>query len=239
MAMMPKRWPNVSAVRMPHSAIPSTGLRVASRAVWRPGSLKQATTKAAASLSRARMARQSGAMTPSASLWLSMPGGPSAKVRHSIAGPPGRRSGASPSSIAAVTATVELGLMTTMLPAMRSADPFEHGIDEADATLLEIGQRVLRHCSEIGTENEMDAEARRRRRVGFRLGALGEGLGEGDCRLVLPDENAKSGRLELGARRLGWEEEAYARLARPRHRIVRRAAGPRGDIPPGEAAPPL
>src|SRR3984893_8840179 len=149
MAMMPKRWPRVSAARMPHSAMPSTGLRVVSRALCRPGSLKQATTKAAASLSRARMVRQSGAMTLSASLWLSIPGGPSARVRHSIAGPPARRSGARPSSIAAVTAAVELGLMTMMLSAieryLRSADALEHGVDEADAPLLEVAQRILHH----------------------------------------------------------------------------------------------
>src|SRR5712692_1603628 len=156
MAMTPKRWPNVSAVRMPHSAMPSTGLRVASRALCRPGSLKQATTKAAASLSRARMVRQSGAMTLSASLWLSIPGGPSARVTHSIAGPPGMRSGASPSSIAAVTATVELGLMTITVSATGASlatvlvDALEYGVDQPDAPLFEVADRISHHRAEIG-----------------------------------------------------------------------------------------
>jgi hypothetical protein len=67
---------------MPHSAMPRTGFSVVSRALWSPGSLKHATTKAAASLSRARIVRQSGAMTLSASLWLSIPGGPASMKLH-------------------------------------------------------------------------------------------------------------------------------------------------------------
>jgi hypothetical protein len=50
--------------------MPSTGFAVASRAENRPGSLKQAMTKAGVSGSASRIARQSGAMTASASLWL-------------------------------------------------------------------------------------------------------------------------------------------------------------------------
>jgi hypothetical protein len=40
----PNRAPSVSAVRMPHSAMPKTGRVVASRAACRPGSLNQAMT---------------------------------------------------------------------------------------------------------------------------------------------------------------------------------------------------
>jgi hypothetical protein len=57
--------------------MPSTGFAVASRAENRPGSLKQAMTKAAFSGSASPIARQSGAITASASVWLSTPGGPS------------------------------------------------------------------------------------------------------------------------------------------------------------------
>jgi hypothetical protein len=69
-------------------------------------------TKAAASRSRSRISRNSGMMTPSASPWLSIPGGPSGKVSAVIGGPPGRRSGSTAASMARVTASVELGLMT-------------------------------------------------------------------------------------------------------------------------------
>src|SRR5260370_12041865 len=112
--MTPKRWPRVSAVRIPHSAMPSTGFAVASRAENRPGSLKQAMTKAAVSGSASRIARQSGAMTSSASVWLSTPGGPSLSVMQSIPGPPVIRNGAIASSIARVTASFEFGLIGRM-----------------------------------------------------------------------------------------------------------------------------
>ena len=98
---------------MPHSAIPSTGRAVASRASCRPGSLKQAITKAAAS-SRARIRRAIGCTTCSTWAWVSMPGGPSASVTHSIDGPPAMRKGATARSIALVTASLELGLITTI-----------------------------------------------------------------------------------------------------------------------------
>src|SRR3954453_9634505 len=47
-----------------------------------------------------------------------MPGGPSLRVRHSICGPPGMRSGAQASSMPRVTASVELGLMKRIRCAM-------------------------------------------------------------------------------------------------------------------------
>ena len=71
-------------------------------------------TKAAVSGSASRIARHSGAMTASASVWLSTPGGPSRSVTQSIPGPPVIRSGAIASSIARVTASVEFGLITRM-----------------------------------------------------------------------------------------------------------------------------
>jgi hypothetical protein len=61
-----------------------------------------------------QIAQQSGAMTASASLWLSTLAGPSRSVMQSISGPPGMRKGAIASSIARVTASVEFGLMTKM-----------------------------------------------------------------------------------------------------------------------------
>jgi peptide/nickel transport system substrate-binding protein len=94
--------------------MPSTGFAVDSRAENRPGSLKQAITKAAASASPSRITRQSGRITLSASLWLSTPGGPSLRVMQWRSGPPGMRSGAIASSIAQVTASVEFGLITRM-----------------------------------------------------------------------------------------------------------------------------
>jgi len=58
--------------------------------------------------------QQSGAMTASASLWLSTPGGPSRSVMQSIPDPPMIRSGVIASSIAHVTASVAFGLITRM-----------------------------------------------------------------------------------------------------------------------------
>ncbi len=78
-------------------------------------------TKAEATLSCAATARHSGSMTESASCWLSMPGGPSHSVWQTMSGPPLRRNGAIAASMAAVTASVELGLMTTIGPLMRGA----------------------------------------------------------------------------------------------------------------------
>src|SRR5262245_39192030 len=112
--MTPKRSPSVSAVRIPDSAMPSTGLAVVSRASASPGSLKQAITNAAQSLSRARIIRASGWTTASTCACVSIPGGPSASVAHSIAGPPARRSGSIAASIPRVTTSLELGLMTRM-----------------------------------------------------------------------------------------------------------------------------
>src|SRR5687768_10587528 len=55
-----------------------------------------------------------GATTPSTCCCVSMPGGPSFSVTQSIAGPPSMRSGAHASSMPRVTASVELGLMTSI-----------------------------------------------------------------------------------------------------------------------------
>jgi hypothetical protein len=98
--------------------MPRTGFAVASRAANSPGSLKHAMTKAAVSGSASPIARQSGAMTASASLWLSTPGGPSRSVMQSIPGPPAIRNGAIASSIARVMASVEFGLITRMRSAI-------------------------------------------------------------------------------------------------------------------------
>jgi hypothetical protein len=94
--------------------MPNTGFAVASRAENRPGSLKQAMTKAAVCASVSRISRQSGRITASASLWLSTAGGPSASVTQRISGPPAKRRDAMASSMPCVTASVELGLTTRM-----------------------------------------------------------------------------------------------------------------------------
>ena len=51
------------------------------------------------------------------------PGGPSASVRHSIAGPPAIRQGCNAASMAAVTAPVQFGLITTIRSAMAMLAP--------------------------------------------------------------------------------------------------------------------
>src|SRR5215468_5177338 len=117
--VMPIALPSVRAVSRPLSAMPNTGLRVASRAACRPGSEKQAMTKAAARLSCCSTRRQSGATTSSTWRWVSMPGGPSARARHSISGPPALRNDSTAVSIARVTASLLLGLMTMMRSLMR------------------------------------------------------------------------------------------------------------------------
>src|SRR5215471_765709 len=116
--MTPKRWPSVSAVRIPHSAMPKTGFAVASRAENRPGSLKQAMTKAVARASLSRIRRQSGRITLSASVWLSTAGGPAQRVTQSIPGPPAKRKASIASSMPRVTASVELGLITRIRSAI-------------------------------------------------------------------------------------------------------------------------
>src|SRR5688572_22364623 len=74
-------------------------------------------------------------MTPSASRCVSTPGGPSASVTHSIAGPPSIRSGSHAAFIASVTACVELGLMTRM----RSLTLRVPSVAELHARLLDDG----------------------------------------------------------------------------------------------------
>src|SRR3954466_5695808 len=112
-AMIPKRSPSIIARKMPHSAMPITGRSpAASRTACRPGSLKQASTKASALSRDTRLTR--GMTTLSASRCELMPGGPSASPTTLISGPPDIRSGATASSIAVVTDAEELGLMTRM-----------------------------------------------------------------------------------------------------------------------------
>src|SRR5271168_3197585 len=109
--MMPKRSPRASAVSTPHSLMPNTGRRVASRHTCRPGSLKHAITKASAALS-CSTSRRSGSATCSTSFWLSMPNGPSESVTQRIEGPSARRSVPRAASSPVVTAGFEFGLMT-------------------------------------------------------------------------------------------------------------------------------
>ena len=71
-------------------------------------------TKAEQSLSRFFTMSPIGPTTCSTWAWFSMPGGPSFKVTHSMAGPPGMRNGSIAVSMPLVTASVELGLMTRM-----------------------------------------------------------------------------------------------------------------------------
>ena len=71
-------------------------------------------TKAEQSLSRFFTMAPIGPTTCSTCAWVSMPGGPSFRVTHSMAGPPAMRSGSMARSMPSVTAWVELGLMTRM-----------------------------------------------------------------------------------------------------------------------------
>ena len=75
-------------------------------------------TKAEQSLSRFFTMAPIGATTCSTWAWFSMPGGPSFRVTHSMAGPPFMRSGSMAASMPRVTASVELGLMTRMRSGM-------------------------------------------------------------------------------------------------------------------------
>jgi len=59
-----------------------------------------------------------GETTESTCCCVSIPGGPSFSVAHSICGPPGMRKGAHASSMPRVTASVEFGLMTRILSVM-------------------------------------------------------------------------------------------------------------------------
>jgi hypothetical protein len=70
-----------------------------------------------------RTSRQIGRTTCSTWACLSTPGGPSASVTHSIAGPPAMRQGCSAASIAAVTAPVQFGLITTIRSAIAMLAP--------------------------------------------------------------------------------------------------------------------
>jgi hypothetical protein len=71
-------------------------------------------TKAEQSLSRFFTIAPIRPTTCSTCAWLSMPGGPSFKVMHSMTGPPLMRSGSIAASMPLVTASVEFGLMTRM-----------------------------------------------------------------------------------------------------------------------------
>ena len=84
---MPIFWPCASAVSRADSAIPKTGRRVAARISVSPGSEKQALTKAATFSSKDRASLQRGAITDRTSASLSIPDGPSARVKHFIFGP--------------------------------------------------------------------------------------------------------------------------------------------------------
>ena len=77
---MPMCRPWVSAVTRADSAIPKVGRCVVARISVRPGSEKQAFTKAAVFLSSERTNRHKGSITASTSASVSIPGGPSAKV---------------------------------------------------------------------------------------------------------------------------------------------------------------
>ena len=79
-------------------------------------------TKAEQSLSRFFTMSPIGATTCSTWAWFSMPGGPSFRVTHSMAGPPVMRSGSIAASMPLVTASVELGLMTRMRSDMSCKD---------------------------------------------------------------------------------------------------------------------
>src|SRR5262245_19202656 len=111
--MTPKRSAHASAASTPHSAMPNTGRAVPSRHTCRPGSLKQAMTKASEALS-VSTSRRNGSTTLSTSTWFSIPNGPSASVEQTISGPLSNRIGCSASSSPRVTASFEFGLTTRM-----------------------------------------------------------------------------------------------------------------------------
>ena len=114
MEITPKRDPRATAVKIPHAAMPSTGRRVARRASASPGSLKQAMTNASAASSFDATNRAIGAATSRTWASVSIPGGPSARVTHSMSGPPPRRNGPTAASMPSVTASVEFGFRTTI-----------------------------------------------------------------------------------------------------------------------------
>ena len=113
--MTPNRLPRLKAVRMPDSAIPNTGFEAVRRMSVRPGSEKQASTKAAVRPLSRSTRRQSGATTSSTCRSVSILGGPSARVAHSIFGPSSERSASSARSMPSVTVWLLLGLMTRTL----------------------------------------------------------------------------------------------------------------------------
>ncbi len=112
MAITPKWWPRVSAVSTADSLMPSTGTATRSRSCATPGSLKQATTKPAASASCRTAKSLTARAAPSTCAWVSTPGGPASRVTHRISGPPARRNGSTAALSCAVTSALLLGLMT-------------------------------------------------------------------------------------------------------------------------------
>jgi hypothetical protein len=103
----------------------------------------------------------------------------------------------------------------------------QDGVEEACALLREIAGRVPRLRPPVGPQDQMGAERRR-----FAVGVLRSCLGRGKRRVrrVLPDQHPKTGRFELGSRRLRRQQEADARFTGPLHGEVRRSARPGGDF---------
>ena len=152
--MMPMELPSVSAVQQTALADAEGRLGGARARRGRPGSEKQAITKAEARLSLLlRPGGRAGLPTSSTWRWVSMPGGPSARVRHSISGPPALRSGSTAASMARVTAFAAVGI--------DDDDAFGHGALESQCS--RIPAATQNRASAAFTQNVSRETSRRGR----------------------------------------------------------------------------
>ena len=115
MEITPKRWPKVSAVRMPHSAMPSTGLvGDLARGMQAGIGIAGDDEGRAVVVALPHHAADRRHDLLDMGLASSMPGGPFFQGDAFDGGPPVMRSGSMAASMPWVTASVELGLMTRM-----------------------------------------------------------------------------------------------------------------------------
>src|SRR3954463_15199640 len=172
-------------------------------------------TNAACLLSFLRTKAVSGAISPSTSCWLSIPGGPSFSVAVSIAGPPGMRSGAQASSMPRVMASVELGLMTRIVLDMGAM------LAHSDAFVLQAGDQP-----DQGPERDQvnDCGGHHRRRVvreRLHVACVVEKLGEADH----ARERGELDHLERVAYEIRQHVARRLRQHHPDHRLPARKSG--------------
>src|SRR5215472_5392771 len=120
--------------------------------------------------------RSSGSTTVSTWTWVSIPGGPSARVTQSMAGPPGMRRPSTAPAISAVTRSLLLGLTTSMRPLMgcvRScAQPLRLGaqgrcLRPEEAAIARPGEDPLAIEDPVAPEiGGSDAQAHRQAMIG-------------------------------------------------------------------------